>query len=76
MATSLPTMPPTLKMTCYGLIPVSEAKCDILLGSFLAHILEPGDIDLLQRYLSQVLEGINHSQNCIHNHEIERYLLN
>jgi putative DNA primase/helicase len=42
-----------------------HAKCDIFLGSFLAHILEPADIDLLQRYLSQVLEGINHSQTIL-----------
>ncbi len=41
------------------------AKYDIFLGSFLAHILEPADIDLLQRYLSQVLEGINHSQTIL-----------
>jgi hypothetical protein len=33
-----------------------EAKCDLFLGTFLAHILEPDDIDLLQRYLSQVLD--------------------
>jgi P4 family phage/plasmid primase-like protien len=42
-----------------------KAKCEIFLGSFLAHILEPADIDLLQRYLSQVLEGINHSQTIL-----------
>ena len=42
-----------------------EAKCDMFLGSFLAHILEPADIDLLQRYLSQILEGINHSQTIL-----------
>jgi P4 family phage/plasmid primase-like protien len=42
-----------------------EAKCDIFLGTFLAHILEQADIDLLQRYLSQVLEGINHSQTIL-----------
>jgi phage/plasmid-associated DNA primase len=39
-----------------------EAKCDLFLRTFLANIFEPADIDLLQRYLSQVLEGINHSQ--------------
>jgi P4 family phage/plasmid primase-like protien len=42
-----------------------KAKCDIFLGTFLAHILEPNDIGLLQRYLSQVLEGINHSQTIL-----------
>ena len=42
-----------------------EAHCDIFLGSFLANILEPAYIDLLQRYLSQVLEGINHSQTIL-----------
>jgi putative DNA primase/helicase len=42
-----------------------EAKCEVFLHSFLAHILEPDDIDLLQRYLSQVLEGINHSQSIL-----------
>ncbi|MGO8926292.1 MAG: phage/plasmid primase, P4 family [Limisphaerales bacterium] len=42
-----------------------EAKCDLFLGTFLAHILEPADVDLLQRYLSQVLEGINHSQTIL-----------
>jgi P4 family phage/plasmid primase-like protien len=42
-----------------------EAKCEVLLKSFLAHILEQADIDLLQRYLSQVLEGINHSQSIL-----------
>ena len=42
-----------------------EAKCDIFLGSFLAHILDAADIDLLQRYLSQILEGINHSQTIL-----------
>jgi P4 family phage/plasmid primase-like protien len=42
-----------------------EAKCEIFLGSFLANILEPADVNLLQRYLSQVLEGINHSQTIL-----------
>jgi len=42
-----------------------EAKCNLFLFSFLAHILEPADIDLLQRYLSQLLEGINHSQTIL-----------
>ena len=42
-----------------------KAKCDLFLGSFLAHILEPADIDLLQNYLSRVLEGINHSQTIL-----------
>ena len=37
----------------------------MFLNSFLAHILEPADIDLLQRYLSQILEGINHSQTIL-----------
>jgi putative DNA primase/helicase len=42
-----------------------QAKCDLFLRTFLAHILEPSDIDLLQRYLSQVFEGINHSQTIL-----------
>ncbi len=42
-----------------------EAKCNMFLQSFLAHILSPEDIDLLQRYLSQILEGINHSQTIL-----------
>jgi len=42
-----------------------EAKCDVFVNGFLAHILEQVDIDLLQRYLSQVLEGINHSQSIL-----------
>jgi P4 family phage/plasmid primase-like protien len=42
-----------------------QAKCDLFLYTFLANILNPADIDLLQRYLSQVLEGINHSQTIL-----------
>jgi len=42
-----------------------KAACPIFLGTFLASVLEPADIDLLQRYLSQVLEGINHSQTIL-----------
>jgi P4 family phage/plasmid primase-like protien len=42
-----------------------EAKADLFLKMFLAHILEPADIDLLQRYLSQILEGINHTQTIL-----------
>jgi P4 family phage/plasmid primase-like protien len=42
-----------------------EAKAALFLKMFLAHILEPEDIDLLQRYLSQLLEGINHSQTIL-----------
>jgi P4 family phage/plasmid primase-like protien len=41
------------------------AKCDVFLKMFLAHILEERDIDLLQRYCSQILEGINHSQTIL-----------
>ena len=41
------------------------AKCELLTKAFLAHILSEPDIDLLQRYLSQVLEGINHSQTIL-----------
>jgi phage/plasmid-associated DNA primase len=43
----------------------SEAECDVFLGSFLAHILDAADIDILQRYLSQILKGINHSQTIL-----------
>jgi P4 family phage/plasmid primase-like protien len=42
-----------------------DAKCDLFLHTFLANILSSEDIDLLQRYLSQVLEGINHSQTIL-----------
>ena len=42
-----------------------DATCNVFLGSFLAHILDAADIDLLQRYLSQILEGINHSQTIL-----------
>jgi P4 family phage/plasmid primase-like protien len=42
-----------------------QAKCDLFLKAFLTHILSEDDIDLLQRYLSQVLEGINHSQSIL-----------
>ena len=42
-----------------------EAKCELFLKMFLGHILEEPDIDLLQRYLSQILEGINHSQTIL-----------
>jgi len=42
-----------------------KATCPIFLGTFLASVLEPADVDLLQRYLSQVLEGINHSQTIL-----------
>ena len=42
-----------------------KATCEIFLRMFLANVLEPADIDLLQRYLSQVLEGINHSQSIL-----------
>ena len=41
------------------------AKCDLFTKAFLQHILEPADIDLLQRYCSQILEGINHSQTIL-----------
>ena len=42
-----------------------EAQPDNFLNAFLAHILEPDDIDLLQRYGSQILEGINHTQTIL-----------
>jgi len=42
-----------------------NAKCPLFLEAFLRHILEPDDIDVLQRGLSQVLEGINHSQTIL-----------
>jgi phage/plasmid-associated DNA primase len=37
----------------------------MFLKPFLPHILSEEDIDLLQRYLSQFLEGINHSQTIL-----------
>jgi len=42
-----------------------EAKSELFLNMFLANILDPADIDLLQRYCSQILEGINHSQSIL-----------
>src|ERR1035441_959899 len=42
-----------------------KAQCEVFLKGFLAHILKADDIDLLQRYLSQTLEGINHSQSIL-----------
>ncbi len=42
-----------------------EAKCEVFLDSFLRKILEPDDIDLLQRYLSQILEGKNDTQKIL-----------
>lgn len=42
-----------------------QAPCNLFLNSFLNNILEPHDIDLLQRYCSQILEGINHSQTIL-----------
>jgi P4 family phage/plasmid primase-like protien len=42
-----------------------EAKCETFLDCFLRCILDPDDIDLLQRYLSQVLEGKNHTQKIL-----------
>jgi putative DNA primase/helicase len=43
----------------------AEAKCEMFLDTFLANVLAPDDIDLLQRYLSQVLDGTNHSQTIL-----------
>ena len=42
-----------------------EAKCELFLKSFLQHVVAPDDIDLLQRYLSQLLVGQNHSQTIL-----------
>jgi P4 family phage/plasmid primase-like protien len=42
-----------------------EAKCELFLTAFLKHILSPDDIDLLQRYCSQILLGTNHSQTLL-----------
>jgi P4 family phage/plasmid primase-like protien len=41
------------------------ARPEMFLGAFLNHILEPDDIDLLQRYASQFLQGINYSQKIL-----------
>lgn len=41
------------------------AKPEMFLGAFLNHILEPNDIDLLQRYCSQFLQGINYTQKIL-----------
>jgi P4 family phage/plasmid primase-like protien len=42
-----------------------EAKCEVFLKSFLVPVVKADDIDLLQRYLSQLLEGRNHSQTIL-----------
>ena len=42
-----------------------KATCDNFRNAFLAHILDPHDIDLLQRYCSQIFEGLNHSQTIL-----------
>jgi P4 family phage/plasmid primase-like protien len=42
-----------------------QAKCDSFLHFFLEQILDPQDMDLLQRYGSQILLGLNHSQTLL-----------
>lgn len=42
-----------------------NAEPKMFLKAFLHHILEPEDIDLLQRYCSQILQGINYSQKIL-----------
>lgn len=40
-------------------------KCELFLNTFLGHVLTPDDIDLLQRSLSQFLDGYNQSQTIL-----------
>jgi P4 family phage/plasmid primase-like protien len=42
-----------------------QARCDLFLHSFLEQILDPPDLDLLQRYGSQILLGLNHTQTIL-----------
>jgi phage/plasmid-associated DNA primase len=42
-----------------------SAQCNSFLNFFLKHILDPEDIDLLQRYCSQILLGLNYSQTIL-----------
>lgn len=42
-----------------------DAKCDVFLGGFLKRILGSEDIDLLQRYCGQLLQGVNYSQKIL-----------
>ena len=42
-----------------------NAKCDLFLNSFLNRVLSPEDVDLLQRYCSQILDGQNHTQTIL-----------
>jgi P4 family phage/plasmid primase-like protien len=42
-----------------------NAKCDKFIQYFLQNVLTADDLDLLQRYASQILEGINHSQTIL-----------
>jgi P4 family phage/plasmid primase-like protien len=44
---------------------VPNAECDLFLNTFLRHVLSEQDIDLLQRYLGQLLDGHNHSQTIL-----------
>jgi P4 family phage/plasmid primase-like protien len=43
----------------------AQAKCDLFLHSFLERVLAPDDVELLQRYCSQILDGQNHSQTIL-----------
>ncbi|MEI8287905.1 MAG: phage/plasmid primase, P4 family [Verrucomicrobiota bacterium] len=41
------------------------ANCELFLSAFLEQILSPDDIDLLQRYASQILLGTNQAQKIL-----------
>ncbi len=42
-----------------------DAKCELFLNAFLRQVLQPIDVDLLQLYLGQLLEGNNYSQTIL-----------
>jgi putative DNA primase/helicase len=42
-----------------------DANCDLFLNSFLRQVLAEEDIELLQLYLSQLIDGTNHSQTIL-----------
>lgn len=41
------------------------ATCDVFLKSFLVPVVKAEDVDLLQKYLSQLVEGRNHTQTIL-----------
>jgi P4 family phage/plasmid primase-like protien len=43
----------------------AAAVCEVFLEQFLAQVVEADDIDLLQRFFSQLLNGVNDSQSIL-----------